>query len=157
MSQTPIHPGTITEEFGKWLVAYVAAQDGYEVFETDNPAVQLVAEKAGQKYAIHVNARRISLKENTGVLVSPKEIEDLRQFTERSATTGFFAHVLIVPRDNLIHLVTYAAADVPSVLKKVKGGYRKDIKELTNHPAAEYCCWKQQGDLPKIVMAGRDR
>ncbi|MBL9082880.1 MAG: hypothetical protein JNK76_13785 [Planctomycetales bacterium] len=131
--------------FGEGLVIYSLIRAGYEVATVDHVGADLIAERAGKRFAISVKSRlyRAGSVESRGVLIAPGDIEKLESFAARFQLKPLFAHVCSIVDDKVIHLVMFPIEIVSEVMSNVQSGFRKDIRHLIDDPRIHYCFWSE--------------
>lgn len=113
-SRLPKHIGN----FGEGLVIYNLIRSGYEVATVDHVGADLIAERAGNRYAVSVKSRlyRAGSIENRGVLLNQDDLEKLEHFAQRFELVPLFAHVCNIVDDKIIHLVMFPVCLAPTVM-----------------------------------------
>jgi Holliday junction resolvase len=138
-------------DFGEGLVTYTLIRKGFEVAYVDHVGADMIAEKAGRRFAISVKTRlfRHKSKESHMVVAESSNIKKLLNFSEQFGMEPIFAQVICIADAQVIHLFMFRVNDISKSLPKVKNGFSirfggKNISKLIQDSSIDYSFWKEE-------------
>ena len=138
-------------DFGEGLVTYTLIRKGYEIAVVDHVGADLIAEKDGDRFAISVKTRRFKKgsKESQVFVVEKGHLEKLEHFADQFGMHAFFALLVVLEDERMMHLWIMPVADLKENLEEVKHGYsvkfaRSKRSELNGWSFVDYSCWKEE-------------
>jgi len=145
-------------DFGEKLVNYVLIRKGHEVTNADHVGADLNSIFEDKRYAISVKTRNFwkGTSESKMYTITDKDLEYLRNYSEKFNFISLFALVICYEDINKIYVFILPADKIDEILVKTVHGYSlnfsdKHIQKLKDNKFIDFSYWENETIGNKIL------
>jgi hypothetical protein len=144
-------------DFGKKLVNYVLIRKGHEVTNAEYVGADLNSIFKDKRYAISIKTRYFwkGTSESTMYVITDKDLEHLKNYSEKFNFISLFAVVICYAHINKIYVFLLPTKEIDEILHKTVHGYSlnfsdEHIQKLKDNKFIDFSCWENETIGTKI-------